>query len=79
MFEFGFWPEASRITNFQGASSSVIFSADSWKREYPGDPKRGGKKEDTANFVLLLQEMRAAFGTKYGITMAIAPDYWYLR
>ncbi|KAK0114603.1 hypothetical protein ONS95_014088 [Cadophora gregata] len=47
--------------------------------EYPGDPKRGGKPADTANFVLLLKEMRAAFGTKYGITMAIAPDYWYLR
>ncbi|KAL2069976.1 hypothetical protein VTL71DRAFT_14656 [Oculimacula yallundae] len=47
--------------------------------EYPGDPKRGGKKEDTANFVLLLQEMRAAFGTSYGISMALAPDYWYLR
>jgi chitinase len=23
--------------------------------------------------------MRAAFGTKYGISLALAPDIWYLR
>ncbi|KFY99091.1 hypothetical protein V500_01463 [Pseudogymnoascus sp. VKM F-4518 (FW-2643)] len=47
--------------------------------EYPVDETRGGKKTDTANFVLLVKEMRERFGTKYGISMAIAPDYWYLR
>ncbi|KAH6962784.1 hypothetical protein DER45DRAFT_590696 [Fusarium avenaceum] len=47
--------------------------------EYPVEPKRGGSKHDTANFVLLLKEMRAAYGTKYGISLTIAPDYWYLR
>ncbi|KFY96783.1 hypothetical protein V498_02481 [Pseudogymnoascus sp. VKM F-4517 (FW-2822)] len=47
--------------------------------EYPVDKTRGGKKTDTANFVLLVKEMRERFGTKYGISMAIAPDYWYLR
>ncbi|KAM7188895.1 hypothetical protein V8F33_010342, partial [Rhypophila sp. PSN 637] len=47
--------------------------------EYPGSPERGGQRADTQNLVLLVKEMRAAFGTKYGISMAIAPDYWYLR
>lgn len=40
---------------------------------------RGGTKEDTKNFVSLLAEMRAAFGIKYGISLALAPDIWYLR
>jgi chitinase len=48
--------------------------------EYPGEPKRGGRKlADTRNFSLLLKEMRAAYGDKYGISLTLAPDYWYLR
>ncbi|KAF4778701.1 hypothetical protein HER10_EVM0009051 [Colletotrichum scovillei] len=48
--------------------------------EYPGEPKRGGRKlEDTRNFAMLLREMRAAYGDKYGISLTLAPDYWYLR
>lgn len=47
--------------------------------EYPGDPGRGGKRADIQNFVLLLREMRAAYGTAYGISLTLAPDYWYLR
>ncbi|KAJ4261803.1 hypothetical protein NW757_000075 [Fusarium falciforme] len=47
--------------------------------EYPGAPDRGGRKEDTDNYVSLLKEMRAAFGTKYGISVAIPTSYWYLR
>ncbi|KAJ3547829.1 hypothetical protein NM208_g1311 [Fusarium decemcellulare] len=48
--------------------------------EYPGEPKRGGRKlADTRNFAMLLREMRAAYGTKYGISLTLAPDYWYLR
>ena len=34
--------------------------------EYPSSPERGGRPEDTANLVLLVKEMRAAFGTTYG-------------
>ena len=37
------------------------------------------KPSDTENFVSLVKEMRAAFGTKYGISLTLAPDYWYLR
>ncbi|KAF7558106.1 hypothetical protein G7Z17_g84 [Cylindrodendrum hubeiense] len=47
--------------------------------EYPGAPDRGGRKEDTDNYVSLLKEMRAVFGTKYGISVAIPTSYWYLR
>ncbi|KAM0542646.1 hypothetical protein ACHAPJ_012678 [Fusarium lateritium] len=45
----------------------------------PGAPDRGGRKEDTDNYVSLLKDMRAAFGTKYGISIAIPTSYWYLR
>jgi chitinase len=48
--------------------------------EYPGAPERGGRQlTDTRNLILLMKEMRAAFGTRYGISMTLAPDYWYLR
>lgn len=47
--------------------------------EYPGTPERGGKAEDTENFVSLAKEMRAAFGDLYGLSVTLAPDYWYLR
>ncbi|KAK4171728.1 hypothetical protein QBC36DRAFT_365448, partial [Triangularia setosa] len=48
--------------------------------EYPGDPDRGGNKlADTRNLVALVREMRAAYGSNYGISLTLAPDYWYLR
>jgi chitinase len=48
--------------------------------EYPGDPSRGGNGlDDTKNLVLLVKEMRAAYGNAYGISLTLAPDYWYLR
>lgn len=42
--------------------------------EYPGAYDRGGSYADTANYVSLVQEMRAAFGTQYGISLTLAPD-----
>uniref|UniRef100_L2GC33 chitinase n=1 Tax=Colletotrichum fructicola (strain Nara gc5) TaxID=1213859 RepID=L2GC33_COLFN len=33
----------------------------------------------TWNLALLVKEMRAAYGTAYGISLTLAPDYWYLR
>ncbi|XP_014554338.1 glycoside hydrolase family 18 protein, partial [Bipolaris victoriae FI3] len=47
--------------------------------EYPVEPKRGGAKGDTENFTKLVKEMREAYGKKYGISLTLAPDYWYLR
>ena len=48
--------------------------------EYPGDARRGGNGlDDTRNLVLLVKEMRQAYGNAYGISLTLAPDYWYLR
>ncbi|KFA82003.1 hypothetical protein S40288_07998 [Stachybotrys chartarum IBT 40288] len=47
--------------------------------EYTGAPDRGGRPEDTANYVSLIREMREVFGTRFGISMAIPTSYWYLR
>jgi chitinase len=29
--------------------------------------------------VLLVKELRQAYGTKYGLSLTLAPDYWYMR
>ena len=47
--------------------------------EYPGADDRGGKSRDTADYVSLAAELRAAFGTKYGISMTLPTSYWYLQ
>ena len=50
--------------------------------EYPGAEDRGGKKEDTKNFVELIKDIRREFdksGGGYGITFTIPASYWYLR
>ncbi|KAL8664295.1 MAG: hypothetical protein Q9168_007930 [Polycauliona sp. 1 TL-2023] len=47
--------------------------------EYPGSDERGGTRADIPNFVTLVKDMRAAFGTTYGLSLTLAPDYWYLR
>ena len=39
--------------------------------EFPSQPNRGGRPEDTANLVSLVREMRAAFGTKYGLSSVL--------
>ncbi|KAG6986626.1 hypothetical protein G7Y79_00075g098980 [Physcia stellaris] len=47
--------------------------------EYPGADDRGGRMEDRANYVSLAQELKAAFGSKYGISMTLPISYWYLQ
>ncbi|KAH7384645.1 hypothetical protein BKA66DRAFT_608810 [Pyrenochaeta sp. MPI-SDFR-AT-0127] len=47
--------------------------------EYPGADDRGGRPEDTANFVLLCKEIKAAFGSYYGFSITLPASYWYLR
>lgn len=47
--------------------------------EYPGAPDRDGATGDTENFVTLLKEMRAAYGSDYGISATLPASYWYLR
>ncbi|KAK7962737.1 uncharacterized protein PG986_003562 [Apiospora aurea] len=43
--------------------------------EYPGAPDRGGIEADTQNFVALLQDMREAFGNRYGISVTFPASY----
>lgn len=39
--------------------------------EYPAADDRGGKQGDTANYVLLVKEMKAAFSRKYGPNISL--------
>ncbi|OJK00810.1 glycoside hydrolase family 18 protein [Aspergillus aculeatus ATCC 16872] len=47
--------------------------------ENPGASDRGGSSEDGANSVLLVKQMRSAFGTKYGISPVEMESYvdWF--
>ncbi|KAI7201665.1 glycoside hydrolase family 18 protein [Hortaea werneckii] len=50
--------------------------------EYPGAPDRGGREQDTDNYVSLLKTLREVFdksGGKYGITFTAPSSFWYLR
>jgi chitinase len=47
--------------------------------EYPGADDRGGRPEDTANFVLLVMEMKKAFKGRYGISVTLPASFWYLQ
>ncbi|KAH8679577.1 glycoside hydrolase superfamily, partial [Tricladium varicosporioides] len=42
--------------------------------EFPTVASRGGRPEDTANLLLLLKELRAEFGPRYGISAALPTD-----
>ncbi|KAK0669896.1 bacteriodes thetaiotaomicron symbiotic chitinase [Cercophora samala] len=50
--------------------------------EYPGAPDRGGKPDDTKNYVELFKTLREAFdksGRKLGLTFTAPSSYWYLK
>lgn len=50
--------------------------------EYPGAPDRGGKPEDTKNYVSLVQTLRSVFNASprpLGITFTAPSSYWYLK
>lgn len=48
-----------------------------WK--YPMSQDGGGSQADYVNFVSLVQELRAATGTKFGITVVLPASYEYLK
>lgn len=61
----------------QAAHGPVWLSRRDVDWEYSGAPERGGNEgADTRNLVLLVQEMRAAYGTSCGISLTLAPDFW---
>lgn len=47
--------------------------------EWPGDATRGGRANDGANLVLLVNEMKAAFAGKYGISSVLVSDFAALQ
>lgn len=47
--------------------------------EYPQADDRGGITADKANYVALAKDLRAAFGSRYGISMTLPTSYWYLQ
>jgi hypothetical protein len=71
---------AAFISSVKEYMDTFGFSGVDLDWEYPGAPERGGNKlADTRNLSLLVKEMRAAYGQSYGISVTLAPDYWYLR
>lgn len=51
-------------------------------REYPGAPDRGGKPDDTANYVELLKTLKSSFaksGRSLELTFTAPSSLWYLR
>lgn len=51
-------------------------------REYPGAPDRGGKEDDTKNYVELLKTLKSTFdnsGQNLGLTFTAPSSFWYLR
>ncbi|KAJ6032574.1 hypothetical protein N7540_003306 [Penicillium herquei] len=47
--------------------------------EYPAASDRGGVSADTDNFVTFLKELKAACGSKYGISATLPSSYWYMQ
>jgi len=66
----------SRLIKFM---NTYGFDSIDFDWEYPGADDRGGKSQDTANYVSLATEIRAAFGSKYSISMTLPTSYWYLQ
>jgi chitinase len=47
--------------------------------ECPVAAERGGKPADKDNLVLLTQEIRAAFGQRYGLSVTLPASYFYMK
>lgn len=47
--------------------------------EYPSASDRGGSPADKANYVLLCKDLRAAFGTVYGLSVTLPASFYYLQ
>jgi GH18 family chitinase len=47
--------------------------------EYPVASERGGRPADKENLALLTKELRAAFGTRYGLSVTLPASYFYMK
>ncbi|KAJ5405141.1 glycoside hydrolase [Penicillium sp. CMV-2018d] len=90
----GGWALGGRIfsdmVRFKGTRNNFITSAievmDAWgfdgidiDWEYPAAEDRDGRKEDTANLVTFMKELKEACGDKYGISATLPSSYYYLK
>jgi len=66
------------ITSLQSFMQQYKFQGVDLDWEFPGQPVNGGNNNDTQNLVSLVQEMRTAFGTNYGISLTLPTDASYL-
>lgn len=76
----------SNMVRFSGARKTFIDSATSFMKkwgfdgidldwEYPAASDRGGRDEDTKNFVQLVKELKDAFDGSYNITATLPSSY----
>lgn len=73
---------ASRQTFIQSALAfmrTYAFDGLDIDWEYPVAPDRQGSPADLQNYVFLLQELRKAMGSQYGLSITIPTSYWYLQ
>jgi GH18 family chitinase len=66
----------NEITHFMEAYAFDGLDLD-W--EYPSASDRGGRPADRNNFVLLTQDLRAAFGEKFGLSVTLPASYYYMQ
>ncbi|KAL4938539.1 hypothetical protein BDV06DRAFT_215028 [Aspergillus oleicola] len=80
----------SDMVRFSSTRNSFIESATSFMNdygfdgidvdwEYPGASDRGGRDEDTDNFVQFMKELKDACDGSYNITATLPSSYWYLK
>ncbi|KAF2130205.1 glycoside hydrolase family 18 protein [Dothidotthia symphoricarpi CBS 119687] len=67
------------ITNVIRFMDTYGFNGMDLDWEYPTADDRGGKAEDSANYVLLSKDIKDAFGSKYGYSITLPASYWYLQ
>lgn len=67
------------ISSVQSFLATYNFDGIDIDWEYPVAVERGGHPEDKENYLLLVQEMRTAFGSSKLISIAAPASYWYLR
>lgn len=70
---------AAFISSLKSYMEKYEFQGADLDWEFPAVAERGGKPEDTQNFVKLVKEMRAAFGAKFGISLPLPADFGSLQ
>jgi chitinase len=70
---------AKFISNLKQFMDTYGFDGVDLDWEYPGADDRGGVPADSENYVAFAQDLRSAFGSKYGISMTLPTSYWYLQ